>query len=147
MFRRITPEQLAAKRAASRAANIDLLLSTTGRAAVMGGATSGRAVAKESPVRSEAYRRLVADMRCIKCGRPGPSQCAHMNYGKGMGIKASDLDTFPMCPDCHRWLDQGVVLFKEERRKIEQRWARDTRAAILAAGAWPKSLPLWKEQA
>jgi hypothetical protein len=46
---------------------------------------------------NEAYRRAVASLPCINCKVQGYSQCAHSNSGKGAGIKASDLDSFPLC--------------------------------------------------
>jgi hypothetical protein len=102
-------------------------------------------VQKERPVRSEAYRRLVAELPCINCGRQGPSQCAHANTGKGAGIKASDLETFPLCPACHRAFDQGALMPKAERRATEPVWSALTRSRILASGKWPARLPKWEE--
>ena len=55
------------------------------------------------PVRSEDYRRLVASLDCIFCGRGGASQACHPNSsglilgrpGKMKGRKACDLLCFP----------------------------------------------------
>jgi hypothetical protein len=47
-----------------------------------------------------------------------------------MGIKASDADSFPLCPDCHRAFDQGALFSKEERRAIETAWIARTRAEL-----------------
>ena len=123
------------------------------RAAVMGGACTGVAVPKAAPVRSEAYRRAVASLPCINCGVPGHSQCAHSNSGKGAGIKASDLDSFPLCTvhpgadgrlvqGCHENFDQGALFAKAVRREMESLWAADTQRKIQAMGLWPKALPL-----
>lgn len=89
-----------------------------------------RPMPKVKPVRSEAYRRKVAELPCICCGKPGPSQCAHANYGKGMGTKASDTESFPLCPECHRLLDQSGVYDKETRRALEQKWIAATKQAL-----------------
>lgn len=103
-------------------------------------------IAKESPARSEPYRRLVAAMACIHCGIAGLSQCAHANTGKGAGIKADDRESFPLCCDspgrqeCHPKFDQGALFSKAVRRLIEPAWAADTRRRIQAAGMWPKGL-------
>jgi hypothetical protein len=94
------------------------------------GGTSGQALPKDEPVRSETYRRKVAAMPCIHCGRGAPSQCAHANTGKGMGLKVSDLDTFPLCPACHSAFDQGALFPRDERRAIEVVWIRATRAEV-----------------
>ena len=56
-------------------------------------------VEKSAPVRNEAYRRLVAAMPCVICGMVGYGQAAHGSAGKGMGIKASDLELSCLCTD------------------------------------------------
>ena len=110
-------------------------------------------VEKAAPVRSEAYRRAVASLPCINCGVPGYSQCAHSNSGKGAGIKASDLDSFPLCTvhpgadgrlvqGCHENFDQGALFTKAVRRELEPVWAADTRRKLLAMGLWPKGVPV-----
>lgn len=46
---------------------------------------------------------------CVRCQAPPPSQACHANwgeFGKGMGIKADDEYTIPLCHACHQWLDQ-----------------------------------------
>jgi hypothetical protein len=67
------------------------------------------------------------------------SQAAHANgleYGKGMGMKASDDALFPLCADrpgvrgCHSLFDQGAMFTKDERREVTARWISWTRAAI-----------------
>ena len=124
------------------------------RAANMGlGTTAAAPIPKAAPVRSEAYRRAVASLPCINCKVPGYSQCAHSNSGKGAGIKASDLDSFPLCTvhpgadgrlvqGCHEKFDQGALFTKAVRREREPVWAADTRRKLLALGLWPKALPL-----
>lgn len=106
-----------------------------------------QAAPKDAPYRSEKLRRLVAMLPCINCGKQGPNQCAHANYGKGMGMKASDLDTFSLCPDCHRRHDQGGELTKTARRQIEQRWVEETRAHLSEEGLWPKPTDNQQEKA
>ena len=54
---------------------------------------------KQKPVRDKAYRRWVASLPCAHCGLEGHSQAAHADQGKGMGIKASDTECFPLCAD------------------------------------------------
>ena len=122
------------------------------RAANMGLATTAAApIPKAAPVRSEALRRAVASLPCINCGVPGHSQCAHSNSGKGAGIKASDLDSFPLCtvhpgPDgrlvqgCHENFDRGALFTKAVRRELEPVWAADTQRRIKAMGLWPTGM-------
>ncbi|OYV49303.1 MAG: hypothetical protein B7X10_02010 [Burkholderiales bacterium 21-58-4] len=57
---------------------------------------------KVKPLRSEKHRRNVAALPCVVTGRPGPSQCAHVNFGKGMGLKVCDSLCFPLSPEAHR---------------------------------------------
>jgi hypothetical protein len=111
------------------------------------------AVEKENPLRSEIYRRLVAAMPCAYCLRPGRSQHAHENDGKGKAQKLDDRRGMPLCADepgregCHTKFDQYRLLSGGRRAHVAygQLWAAQTRAAILAAGTWPKNLPLWSE--
>lgn len=86
--------------------------------------------------RSEEYRRNVASLRCCRCHRPGFNQCAHANYGKGMGIKVSDLMTFSLCVECHSEHDQGGIE-REERRRLEAEYILLTRVALFSLGLFP----------
>ena len=114
--------------------------------------TPATPIVKDNPVRSQQYRRAVASLPCINCGVPGYSQCAHSNSGKGAGIKASDLDSFPLCTvhpgadgrlvqGCHENFDQGALFTKAVRRELEPVWAANTRRRVKAMGLWPARLP------
>ena len=122
------------------------------RPMVYAGTTTGKAVEKESPARSEAYRRLVAAMPCWMCHVEGHSQAAHADKGKGLSLKADDRTCFPACGPhdglvgCHYTIGTSGTFTREERRAIEEQAGADTRAAILAAGTWPKNLPLWSNE-
>lgn len=104
-------------------------------------------IPKEEPVRSEAYRRLVAALPCMVCGISGHSQAAHPNTGKGMGTKTDDRLCFPLCADrlgtqgCHPRFDQHAMFTREQRQALEPAWAKQTQDRIIAAGQWPESLP------
>ncbi len=156
MLRSYNPERaalLAAKAAAERQRRKDarlaaLMATIPRRSSTWSAATPTAPAPKTEPVRSEAYRRAVAQLPCKHCGIAGYSQCAHANTGKGAGVKASDLDTFPLCADrvgrwgCHRLFDQGALFSKEARRLVEPAWIADTRRQILALGWWPVGLPV-----
>lgn len=78
---------------------------------------------------NKSYRRFVASFPCFNCGIEGYSQCAHANGG-GMGTKASDLDTFPLCAarpghqGCHVLFDLCVDMTKAERRELTERYVK-----------------------
>lgn len=101
--------------------------------AVAGPARACVPVPKERAYRSEAYLRRVAALPCAHCGRPGPSQAAHSDQGKGMGIKAGDDTVFPLCADgparrgCHTLVGATGLYSQEQRRALEQRYAEQTR--------------------
>lgn len=114
---------------------------------------TARPAHKAPPVRSEAYRRLVAALPCIRCGIVGYSNHAHGNTGKGMGMKTDDRFAFPLCVDrpgvagCHRLFDQHALYTREQRRLVEVEWSQATQDAIVQAGKWPAGLPPYNQQA
>lgn len=148
---RPSTEDWQARRAAEKAANMSALMVPSQCAGVYGGTTAAPAP-KESPVRSEAYRRLVAAMPCAICGIDGYSQAAHPNAGgKGMGLKTDDRGCFPLCSPrpgevgCHAKFDQHALFTKEERRAFEVFAGRMTRILITKQGLWPSNLPCWEQ--
>lgn len=83
---------------------------------------------KTKPYRSESYRRFVASFPCFGCGIEGWSQCAHANHGKGLGLKVSDLETFPLCSvrpghmGCHQMHDLCLDMTRDQRRELEAKY-------------------------
>lgn len=75
---------------------------------------------KAEILRSESYRRYVSQFSCMRCGRAGPSQCAHANEGKGLALKVCDRRTFPLCPACHEELDNSRGMTRDQRRATER---------------------------
>ena len=66
--------------------------------------------------RNQKWLRAVSDLGfCVLCGKHGV-QAAHRNVGKGMGIKVDDCMTAALCPDCHREIDQGKTMTRDQRR-------------------------------
>ncbi len=88
---------------------------------------------KSKPVRSKAYRRYVAELPCYNCGLDGPSQAAHADFGKGTGIKSSDLTCYPLCPPCHSRIGTEAIFSKEDRRKFEVQAQQETMAQLRLA--------------
>lgn len=90
--------------------------------------------------RSEDLRRAVASLPCMRCGVWGHTQAAHMNLGKGGGIKASDAALAALCCDrpgtrgCHAMLDQGGKMEKLERRAFEIEMVALTYIALAERG-------------
>ncbi len=73
---------------------------------------------KENYHHSEPWRRAVASLPCVLCGRHGETQCAHRNEGKAMGKKLmDDVWTAALCVTCHSDIDQGREMSREERRE------------------------------
>nr|WP_275261186.1 hypothetical protein [Achromobacter insuavis] len=93
-------------------------------------------------LRSEQHRRNVAALSCACCGRRGPNQAAHANITKGMGLKACDRLTFPLCPACHRAHDQGGNTLRVDRRHSEWVYVDGTRAELMALGKWTPEIEL-----
>ena len=73
---------------------------------------------KESMHRSEKWLRAVASLPCVLCKREGESQAAHVNMGKGMGIKTHDVWTASLCQACHSRIDQGKDMSRADRRAL-----------------------------
>lgn len=84
--------------------------------------------------RSEKLRRAVSQLHCMHCGRTGATQAAHRNEGKGMGMKTSDALLAALCDECHRELDQGRDLSREERRDMWNRAAIKTYQELIETG-------------
>ncbi len=91
---------------------------------------------KHPPARDKAYLRRVAALPCAHCDRPGPSQAAHADEGKGFAIKASDYETFPLCADgpgrrgCHSLIGASGTFTREQRRALEREYVARTRAML-----------------
>lgn len=113
-------------------------------------------IEKDNPIRHEGYRRLVASMPCMWCGRQGRSNHAHLNglsNGKGKGMKVDDRLATSLCVDdlgtggCHTAFDQYALIDggRDAHAELGRRMAQATRIAIWLAGKWPKNLPLWPE--
>lgn len=112
------------------------------------------AIPKEDAIHHEGYRRLVAALDCINCGKANRSQHAHENDGKGKALKLDDRRAMPLCADepgadgCHTQFDQYRLLpGGREAHVLQGRiWANQTRLAIALAGQWPKTLPPWTDK-
>jgi hypothetical protein len=126
------------------------LLASPGRAAVMGGATSGTAIEKERASQSQAYQAAVRSIGyCMRCGctlRKGEGQFCHADQGKGQGLKTDVRRGWLGCAGCHFHVGTSGRMPKAQRRAEEDWLALKTRRTLRARGLWPKSLPdTWRE--
>jgi hypothetical protein len=80
-----------------------------------------RPIPKAGRHESTAWRRAVASLPCMLCGKEGETQCAHRNEGKSMSMKTDDATSAALCVDCHRNIDQGKDMTREERRSTMDR--------------------------
>ena len=70
-------------------------------------------------MRSNQRLNAVRALPCVKCGKPAPSEACHANwgeFGKGVGIKASDEYTIPLCHKCHYEFDTYSSLKRDESK-------------------------------
>jgi hypothetical protein len=107
----------------------------------MGGSLRGLALAKIEPVRSPAYRKEVAAMRCFRCKLAGFTQACHGDADKGMSLKTCDLTCWPGCgprvgnPGCHEFV--GRMMTREQRREFEALAAAATQAELILKSSEP----------
>lgn len=105
------------------------------RMAVNLAAEPPRAEPKEVRFESEAWRRAVASLPCVLCGKVGETQAAHANrHGKGAMRKADDSLVAACCVACHHELDQGKTMTRDERRAELDRAIVLTVKALARAG-------------
>lgn len=73
---------------------------------------------KSSRYRDDAYLAYVRLHRCMnpQCRRPAPSQAHHVDAvdGTGIGTKPSDLWAVPLCWECHRLVEDGLLKLDKE---------------------------------
>jgi hypothetical protein len=73
-------------------------------------------IPKSKAYRNEKYKQAVRQLSCSVCGAWGV-QAAHANlseFGKGLGLKASDATCVPLCVQHHGEIDNGTVYSKAE---------------------------------
>lgn len=97
-----------------------------------------RRSAEEDVLTSEAYRRAVRGLECMRCGYPPRSRFCHTDEGKGAGIKTGDRKGWAGCgphdgtPGCHHFVGTSGTLPKAERKAKDARLAAKTRASLRA---------------
>ncbi len=110
-------------------------------------------IEKEDALQHEGYMRLVRALPCAHCQRPGASQFAHADEGKGLAIKTDCRRGYPACgPDlaknrigCHELLGSTGTMPRTIVRILAATYAAQTRKTIIDRGQWPADLPLFPE--
>ena len=98
---------------------------------------------KKKTPRDPVYLDFIRAQDCCTCGRPAPSQAAHVRIrgGGGMGLKPSDYRTVPLCAACHgRQHGLGEKTFWERQGCLPETliaaclvtYVRDKKGAIAA---------------
>ncbi len=94
---------------------------------------------KSVPAVELAHYKRVAALPCACCGIWGYSQAAHSNRysdGKGRGVKAHYLATFPLCADrpghtgCHVRHDQCIGMTREEADAATEIYIAETHCRL-----------------
>lgn len=52
--------------------------------------------------KARAHLARVKELPCVICGKPGPSDAHHCFCGRYGQRKASDMETIPLCKECHQ---------------------------------------------
>lgn len=81
---------------------------------------------RQPRIKDPAFLAFVRTLPCTTCGKPGPSQSAHIRYSDfangnlnpGVGAKSDDAKAVPMCPRCHLYTQHtmGERAFWEAHR-------------------------------
>lgn len=130
------------------------MASATPRASVIACAVAcSTPVLKDTPLRSEKYRRAVASLPCAHCQVAGYSQHAHENAGKGKGQKVDDRRAMPLCctrpgiEGCHVAFDQYRLVTggREAHVALGRAMAAQTRHQLNTMGLWPAGIPQFTE--
>lgn len=80
------------------------------------------------PARDRNYLARVRRLSCCVCSRG--AQCAHHStVGRGMGQKASDYDSIPMCTEHHFDFHEGKGHFAGWDRNRRREWQQEQVAA------------------
>ena len=89
------------------------------------------------PIRSKPYLQYVASLPCVVCGCEPAGNAHHVidaGMGGGMGTKASDLFTFPLCRSHHDELHRCISEF-EEKHGSQWMWVALTIHQAVTDGA------------
>lgn len=79
------------------------------------------------PKRNSTHLTMIRALPCLKCGRIGETEAAHVRSGTdgGMGMKPADRWTVPLCRACHpiparRAADRGAAPLRQRRLSLRR---------------------------
>lgn len=79
---------------------------------------------------ADEYKRRVRALHCAACGTAPPCEANHVTFGRGVGQRASDFHTFPLCTQCHReWTDHSGR-FRGQSKARRRLWEEDMARAV-----------------
>jgi hypothetical protein len=85
------------------------------------------------PARDPAYLKRVRNLPCCSCGRQA-FHAHHSTAGRGIGQKASDHESMPLCHPCHHDFHAGSGRFanwdRMKRREWQDAHAEQTRLTL-----------------
>lgn len=92
-------------------------------------------ITKSKTYRNPKLLKLAAGQSCVNCDtQDGTVVSAHANFGKGMGLKASDSTVMHLCYRCHTEYDQGSTMNRHEKREFAERMNGKTLRRLLEQG-------------
>lgn len=72
----------------------------------------------------EAYRRFVQSLPCCACRKSPPSE-VHHETGAGMGLRAHDHRSMPLCILCHHDFHAAAGIFRRFKRAERTAWQEE----------------------
>lgn len=98
-------------------------------------------ITKSKTYRNPKLLRLAEGQSCVNCDiQDGTIVSAHSNFGKGMGLKASDSTIMHLCFRCHTEYDQGSKMNRYEKREFAEKMNGRTLRRLLEQGKLVVSL-------
>lgn len=87
---------------------------------------------RSSRVRDPKHLAWVRTLDCCHCARRSPSEAHHDTKERGMGQKADDTRTIPLCRSCHDGAQHYLGAFKFWDRDRMRAWFEAELAKVMA---------------
>lgn len=88
---------------------------------------------KDPPVRNKKYTNWVKTLPCCDCGAPAddPHHIIGTGCEGGMGTKACDLLTMPMCRECHTRLHEQPLMWEHQWKWVAKTLQQATKEGVI----------------